>query len=62
MPAIGVDANIQDVGLADDGSMGVPVGYDDIAYYTLSVSPGFGLLRFHRPHFVHLLSRRLLSH
>jgi sortase A len=40
VPAIGVDANIQDVGLADDGSMGAPVGYDDIAYYTLSVSPG----------------------
>jgi sortase A len=40
VPAIGVDANVQDVGMADDGSMGVPVGYDDVAYYTLSVSPG----------------------
>jgi sortase family protein len=40
VPAIGVDAKVQDVGLADDGSMGVPVGYDDVAYYTLSVTPG----------------------
>lgn len=40
IPAIGVDANIQDVGLADDGSMGVPVGFTDAAWYDLGVAPG----------------------
>jgi sortase A len=40
IPAIGVDAGVQDVGLADDGSMGVPVGYSDVAYYDLGVDPG----------------------
>src|SRR4051812_276990 len=40
VPAIGVNASVQDVGLADDGSMGVPVGYDDVAWYTLGVGPG----------------------
>jgi sortase A len=40
IPAIGVDANIQDVGLADDGSMGVPVGFSDAAWYDLGVAPG----------------------
>jgi sortase A len=41
VPAIGVSANVQDVGLADDGSMGVPVGYDDVAWYDLGVEPGY---------------------
>ena len=40
IPAIGVDANIQDVGLADDGTMGVPVGFTDAAWYDLGVAPG----------------------
>ena len=40
VPAIGVDASVQDVGLADDGSMGVPVGFSDVAYYTLGFAPG----------------------
>jgi sortase A len=40
IPAIGVDASVQDVGLADDGSMGTPVGYDDVAFYDLGVNPG----------------------
>jgi sortase A len=40
IPAIGVDAGVQDVGLADDGSMGVPVGYEDVAFYQLGVDPG----------------------
>ena len=40
VPAIGVDASVQDVGLADDGSMGVPVGYNDVAWYQLGVDPG----------------------
>jgi hypothetical protein len=40
IPALGVDAGVQDVGLADDGSMGVPVGYEDVAFYDLGVDPG----------------------
>jgi sortase A len=40
IPAIGVDADVQDVGLADDGTMGVPVGYSDVAWYDLGVDPG----------------------
>jgi len=40
IPAIGVDANVQDVGLADDGTMGVPVGYEDVAWYDLGADPG----------------------
>lgn len=40
IPAIGVDAGVQDVGLADDGSMGVPIGYEDVAFYQLGVDPG----------------------
>ena len=40
IPAIGVDANVQDVGLADDGTMGVPVGFTDVAWYDLGVAPG----------------------
>jgi hypothetical protein len=40
IPFLGVDASVQDVGLADDGSMGVPVGYSDVAWYTLGVDPG----------------------
>lgn len=40
IPAIGVDAGVQDVGLADDGSMGVPVGYEDVAFYQLGIDPG----------------------
>ncbi len=40
IPAIGVNASVQDVGLADDGSMGVPIGYEDVAWYQLGVDPG----------------------
>jgi sortase A len=40
IPAIGVSAGVQDVGQADDGTMGVPVGYDDVAWYTLGADPG----------------------
>ena len=40
VPAIGIDANVQFAGLADDGSMGVPVGFDDVAWYELGVEPG----------------------
>ena len=40
IPAIGVDAGVQDVGLADDGTMGVPVGSSDVAWYDLGVDPG----------------------
>lgn len=40
IPALGVSASVQDVGLADDGSMGVPVGFNDVAFYTLGFMPG----------------------
>jgi sortase A len=40
IPAIGVTASVQDVGLADDGTMGVPVGFDDVAWYDLGAEPG----------------------
>lgn len=40
IPHLGVIANVQDVGLADDGTMGVPVGFSDVAWYDLGVAPG----------------------
>lgn len=40
IPSLGVTANVQDVGLADDGSMGVPVGFSDVAWYDLGYAPG----------------------
>ena len=40
IPALGVDAGVQYVGLADDGSMGVPDNFSDVAWYDLGVVPG----------------------
>ena len=40
IPALGVRANVQYVGLADDGSMGIPEGFDDVAWYNLGAAPG----------------------
>lgn len=40
IPAIGVDASVQDQGLADDGSMGVPDNFTDAAWYDLGYAPG----------------------
>jgi len=40
IPAIGVDAVIEPVGIAADGSMGLPKGYDTVAWYMLGPRPG----------------------
>ena len=42
IPAIGVDANIQSVGLSwhGDGSMGVPTNFTDVAWYNKGPLPG----------------------
>jgi sortase A len=40
IPAIGVDANVQDVALAPDGSMDIPSNFTDVAWYTLGYAPG----------------------
>lgn len=42
IPAIGVDAHIQSVGLSwhDDGTMGVPTNFTDVAWYNKGPLPG----------------------
>lgn len=40
IPALGVRANVETVGLADDGSMGIPDNFTDAAWYSLGASPG----------------------
>jgi len=42
IPAIGVDANIQSVGLSwkNDGTMGIPTNFTDVAWYNLGPRPG----------------------
>lgn len=40
IPAIGVQAAVQTVGLADDGSMGIPDNFTDVAWYSLGAAPG----------------------
>ncbi len=42
IPAIGVDANIQSVGLSwhNDGTMGVPTNFTDVGWYDQGPSPG----------------------
>lgn len=43
IPAIGVDANIQPLGLTDDGQLDVPKGdnrYIDVGWYSLGAKPG----------------------
>ncbi len=40
IPSIGVDANIQSVGLLKNGSMGIPTNFTDVAWYNRGVRPG----------------------
>jgi len=40
IPALGVRANVETVGLADDGSMGIPDNFSETAWYSLGASPG----------------------
>ena len=42
IPAIGVDANIQSVGLSwrGDGTMGIPTNFTDVAWYNQGPKPG----------------------
>lgn len=40
IPAIGVDANIEQVGKKSDGSMATPATFGDVAWYDLGSKPG----------------------
>ena len=40
IPSLGVDAAIEPVGVKDDGSMGTPKEYANVAWYSLGVKPG----------------------
>ncbi len=40
IPAIGVDANVQQVGVNKAGNMGVPTNFTDVAWYKFGTAPG----------------------
>ncbi|MGI8549529.1 MAG: class F sortase [Dehalococcoidia bacterium] len=40
VPSIGIDANVQYVGVADDGSMDIPSNFEDAAWYQPGYLPG----------------------
>lgn len=40
VPAIGIDAAVQDVGMATDGSMDVPDNFTDVAWFSPGYEPG----------------------
>lgn len=40
IPALGVDAKIEHVGIKDDGSMGTPKDFKDVSWYSLGAKPG----------------------
>jgi sortase A len=40
VPAAGIDASVQDVGVNDDGSMGVPNNFSDVAWFSPGYEPG----------------------
>lgn len=40
IPAIGVDANVQDVGLTADGDMDIPSNFTDVAWFAPGYQPG----------------------
>ena len=40
IPAVGVDASVQDVGLEPDGSMGIPSNFEDVAWFESGYKPG----------------------
>jgi hypothetical protein len=40
IPAVGIDAFVQPVGLEADGSMGIPSNFDDVAWFASGYKPG----------------------
>lgn len=40
IPSIGVNAQIQQVGITPSGAMGIPTSYDDVGWYKYGVTPG----------------------
>jgi len=40
VPAAGIDATVQQVGMADDGSMDVPSNFTDVAWFSPGYAPG----------------------
>jgi hypothetical protein len=40
VPAVGIDASVQDVGVTDDGSMDVPSNFSDVAWFAQGYQPG----------------------
>jgi sortase A len=40
VPAAGIDASVQDVGVDDDGSMGIPTNFSDVAWFSPGYAPG----------------------
>jgi hypothetical protein len=40
VPAVGIDASVQNVGVDDDGSMGVPSNFSDVAWFAPGYQPG----------------------
>jgi sortase A len=40
IPALGIDANIQDVGISRRGNMAVPSNYSDVGWYRYRATPG----------------------
>lgn len=40
VPDAGIDANVQDVGMTDDGSMDVPSNFTDVAWFSPGYEPG----------------------
>lgn len=40
IPALNINANVQDVGLTAAGAMGTPNNFTDVAWYKLGVQPG----------------------
>jgi LPXTG-site transpeptidase (sortase) family protein len=41
IPALSIDANVQDVGVKPDGSMGTPNNFTDVAWYKYGAAPGY---------------------
>lgn len=40
IPSLGVDTKIEHVGIRDDGSMGTPKDFNDVAWFSLGAKPG----------------------
>lgn len=40
IPSLGIDAEVQEVGITADGNMGVPTNFTDVAWYKYGAAPG----------------------